>query len=197
MLMVQGKLISDEVISRQFLCDLSACKGACCWEGDFGAPLEAAEMDTLDNIYEEIRPYLGLEGRAVIEEAGKYVYYPEPEFQGTPLLENGACAYMVFDDAGIAQCGIEKAYDAGVITFKKPISCHLYPLRVNSEEALAFEAINYDDWEICSPACANGKRAALPVYQFVKEGLIRKYGLAFYKELDAAAHHSMEQSEEL
>lgn len=187
MLMVQEILVSDDVIEQQFMCNLKACKGACCWEGDFGAPLEEAELKTLNRIYDQLTPYLTEEGKKVIEEKGKYTYFEEPQEYGTPLLENGACAYMTYDENGVAQCGIERAYKEGVVDFKKPISCHLYPIRVNKDENGFFEALNYDRWDICSAACAKGKETQIAVYQFAKDALVRKYGLAFYEELDAAA----------
>lgn len=189
MLIIQDILVSDDLVETQFLCDLKACKGACCWEGDWGAPLDKAELHTLEMIYEDVKPFLTQAGIEVIEEQGLYVYYEEPKDYGTPLLENGACAYMTYNEIGIAQCGIEQAYLAGKIDFKKPISCHLYPVRVKENPEQGFEALNYDEWEICAAACNLGKKAALPVYQFVKDALIRKYGTAFYEELDAAAKH--------
>ena len=187
MIIVKDILVSDDLIKEQFMCNLNACKGACCWEGDWGAPLEEEEMKTLDKIYRIIKPYLSKEGRKMISQKGKYTYYDEPGEFGTPLLENGACVYMTRDHRGIAQCGIEKAFNDDVIDFKKPISCHLYPVRVKAEKDLHFEALNYDRWEICSAACEKGKENQLPVYRFVKEALIRKYGQDFYDELEAAA----------
>ncbi|MEM9917233.1 MAG: DUF3109 family protein [Bacteroidota bacterium] len=189
MIIIQDILISDDLIERQFLCNLDACKGACCWEGDFGAPLEETELEVLEQIYEKVAPLLTEEGRKAIEEQGKYTYYEESEEFGTPLIKSGACAYMTYDERGIAQCGIEQAHKAGTIDFKKPVSCHLYPVRVRSEKGLNFEALNYDRWDICQAACISGKKAQLPVYQFVKQAIIRKYGESFYEELDAAARH--------
>ena len=189
MLIVQDILISEDLVEVDFVCQLSACKGACCWEGDFGAPLEEAEKHTLSQEYEEIRPFLTDAGRACIEEAGLYTYYEEQEEYGTPLLENGACAYLTYDELGIAKCGIEKAWEAGATTFKKPISCHLYPVRVKSAKEVGFEALNYDKWDICSAACSHGKKLQVPVYQFVKDALIRKYGAVFYEELDQMAQY--------
>ena len=196
MIIVKDILVSDDVIEEQFMCNLNACKGACCWEGDWGAPLEQEELDTLNKIYRTIKPYLSKEGRKVISEKGKYIYYEEPKEFGTPLLENGACAYMTYDLNGIAQCGIETAHKDGVIDFKKPISCHLYPIRVNSNEGLNFEALNYDRWDICSAACEKGKEFQMPVYRFAKDALIRKYGSEFYDELDAAAQFIDSQKKE-
>lgn len=187
MVIVQDILVSEDVLTEQFLCNLNACKGACCWEGDFGAPLEAAELDTLVNIYEAIKPFLLPEGIKVIEELGQYVDYPELGGPGTPLLQNGACAYLTIEANGIAKCGIEKAYEAGATDFKKPISCHLYPIRVTATPELGFEALNYDVWDICSAACTAGKQEKLPIYKFVKDAIVRKYGEDFYEEMDAAA----------
>jgi hypothetical protein len=186
MLMVQDILISDDVIEQQFMCNLNACKGACCWEGDFGAPLEDTELKILDQIYDQLKPYISEEGKTLIDQKGKYTYYEEPKEYGTPLLANGACAYMTYDKNGIAQCGIERAHREGVVTFKKPISCHLYPIRVNKDENGFFEALNYDRWDICSAACSKGKEMKIAVYQFAKEAIIRKYGVEFYDELEAA-----------
>lgn len=187
MIIIKDILVSDDLIEEQFMCNLNACKGACCWEGDWGAPLEQEELDILNKIYRTIKPYLSKEGRKVISKKGKYTYYEEPKEFGTPLLENGVCAYMTYDLNGVAQCGIENAYKDGVIDFRKPISCHLYPIRVNSEEDLHFEALNYDRWDICSAACEKGKELQMPVYRFAKDALIRKYGVDFYDELEAAA----------
>ena len=187
MLIIKDILVSDDIIEEQFMCNLNACKGACCWEGDWGAPLEKEEMEILNEIYKIIKPYLSKEGRKIISEKGKYIYYEEPGEFGTTLLDNGACAYMTYDLNGIANCGIEKAYNEGLIDFKKPISCHLYPIRVNAEENLHFEALNYDRWDICAAACEKGKTYQMPVYRFVKDALVRKYGQEFYDELETAA----------
>lgn len=187
MLVVQGKIISDAVIEEQFMCNLEACKGACCWEGDYGAPLEAEELQTLERIYEHIKPYLDAEGISVIEKEGLFTYYKEAKEYGTTLLKNGACVYMTYDQLGVAQCGIEQAYNDGATDFKKPISCHLYPIRVSADKKTDFEALNYDRWDICSAACKKGAEHKMPVFRFAKAALIRKYGKAFYEELEAAS----------
>lgn len=189
MLIIQGKLISYDVVEEQFMCNLEACKGACCWEGDFGAPLETEELHTLENIYELIKDYLSPEGRAVIEAEGTYAYFKGQKDYGTPLIANGACAYMTYDEKGVATCGIEQAYNDQKIDFRKPISCHLYPIRVQKEKKTDFEALNYDRWDICSAACEKGKAHKMPVYKFAKSALIRKYGADFYEELEAAASY--------
>lgn len=189
MIIIDEILISDQVYKQQFLCNLNACKGACCWEGDFGAPLETAELHTLEAIYEDVKPFLQEEGIKAIEEKGLFTWFEEPKEYGTTLLENGACAYMTTDKLGMAKCGIEQAYKAGAVDFYKPISCHLYPIRVNKEEDLNFEALNYDEWDICSAACDLGKKEQLPVYKFVKDALVRKYGEGFYEQLDETVKH--------
>ncbi len=196
MLIVKDVLVSDEIVEEQFICNLKACKGACCWEGDWGAPLETAELHILEQIYEHVAPYLSEEGKAVIKEDGLFTYYKEPKEYGTPLLKNGACAYMTYDEIGIAKCGIEQAYLAGATDFKKPISCHLYPIRVTENKKTGFESLNYDEWEICSAACQLGKKEQVPVYRFVKEALVRKYGEAFYEELDMIAKYVLREEEE-
>ncbi|MBI5914832.1 MAG: DUF3109 family protein [Bacteroidetes bacterium] len=189
MVLVQDILVSDEVLREHFRCNLNACKGACCWEGDFGAPLESEEMETLEKIYGRIKPFLRQEGIEAIDNQGLYVYYANLKGYGTPLLEGGACAYLTFEKNGVAKCGIEKACEAGITTFKKPISCHLYPVRVSKNEAAGFEALNYDQWDICSAACTAGKKEKLPVFRFVKDALVRKYGEDFFAELEAAAEY--------
>jgi len=188
MVIIQNKLISEDIFKVQFLCNLKACKGACCWEGDYGAPLEQVEMDTLDKIYEDIKPFLQGTSIQQIEREGKYVYFEEAKEFGTTLLDNGACVYMTFQN-GIAKCGIEEAYRAGVTDFKKPISCHLYPIRVSRNETNGFESLEYDEWEICKAACALGEKEQLPMYQFLREAIERKYGTEFYKELEAAGNY--------
>ena len=193
MIIVQDKLVSDDLVEEQFICNLSACKGACCWEGDSGAPLEEAELPILDSIFEQVKPFLSPAGIQAIEEQGKYLWYEEAGEYGTPLVAQGPCAYMTLDGSGVAQCGIERAHRAGAIDFIKPISCHLYPARIEKNEEVGFEALNYHRWDICSAACELGKKEQLPVYQFLKEALIRKYGPDFYEELDGAAQFLKEK----
>ncbi|PHN04691.1 DUF3109 family protein [Flavilitoribacter nigricans] len=187
MIIIQEVLISEDVVEEHFICNLDACKGACCWEGDFGAPLEAEEIEILEREYERIAPFLDEAGKEVMAAEGLYSYYKEEQDYGTPLLENGACTYLTYDENGIAKCGIEKAYEAGATDFKKPISCHLYPIRIERAAKTDYDLMNYDRWDICSAACALGDKHRVPVFQFVKEALIRKYGSAFFEELVAVA----------
>ena len=140
-----------------------------------------------ENIYEDIKPFLSPAGIAAIEYQGFYTYDEKEDTYATPLIDGGPCAYMVYDEEGVAKCGIEQAYYAGKTDFKKPISCHLYPIRVREDERVGMKALNYDRWDICSAACSLGREQQLPVYRFLKEAIIRKFGEDFYDELDAAA----------
>lgn len=186
MIIVQDKIVSDDVVEENFICNLSACKGACCWEGDYGAPLEDNELTILDTIYEDVKPFLSPAGIAAIEAQGKHAWY-KGVGHGTPLIDGGPCAYLTYDALGIASCGIERAWHAGATPFRKPVSCHLYPIRTTFFDATGTEALNYDRWDICSAACTLGDKEKVPVYQFLKEAIIRKFGEDFYEELDGAA----------
>ena len=187
MIIIDNILVSEDVLDQQFVCNLQTCKGACCWEGDWGAPLENKELDTLKIIREKIRPFLTEESNAVLDKGGPFSFYEEPKKFGTPLLPNGICVYLNFDEKNVGQCGIEKAYTAGIVDFIKPMSCHLYPVRVTEHKELDFIAINYDVWEICSTACSLGKSLKVPVYSFVKNALIRKFGGKFFQQLKEIA----------
>lgn len=181
MIEVNDVIITDAVISEQFVCDLSKCKGACCVEGDLGAPLEDKELDELDKHYDAIAPYLSEAGRKEIEKQGKYIMDWEDEFS-TPTINDRECAYAVYDAKGVLGCGIENAYNDGKIDFKKPISCHLYPIRIT--KLSIGTALNYDEWSICSDACTLGQSLKVPVYKFLKSPLIRLFGEAWYEKLD-------------
>ena len=184
MIQIDDKLISEDLFSEEFVCNLAKCKGICCVEGDAGAPLDEDETKILDEIYPKIKPYLRPEGIQAIEEQGTYTL----DFEGdlvTPLVNNAECAYVIFDEKGYTKCAIEKAYEDGVIDWQKPISCHLYPIRIT--EYSNFSAINYHEWDICSDACTLGKELGVKVYQFLKKPLIRKKRQEFYQTLSEAA----------
>ena len=193
MIVIQDQIIvSEDLIDEHFICNLSACKGACCVGGDGGAPLEMEELGILDDIYEAVEPYLTAEGKQAIEEQGRYVLADEEsEYStfATPLIGGAACAYINYDALGVAQCAIQQAHQKGAIDidFPKPISCHLYPIRITPSEH--YDAVNYSRWELCSAACELGEKHKVPLFQFLKEPLIRKYGTAFFNELEAAAKH--------
>ena len=184
MIQLQNTLISEDIIEKEFVCNLSKCKGACCVEGDAGAPLEDDEAKTLEDIFPELKPFLRPEGIHAIEEQGTWITGQDGEKE-TPLVNGSECAYVIFDENGITKCGIEKAHEAGAVDFKKPVSCHLYPIRVKSYSE--FDAVNYHKWPICSDACVLGKELEVPIYQFVKDALIRKYGEDWWSELDGVA----------
>jgi hypothetical protein len=181
MIVLQNTVISDDLKDRFFVCNLEKCKGACCVEGDLGAPLEAEELQVLADNYEQIKPYLSEAGRQAIEKQGLYIKDWEGDYSTTTIGDR-ECAYAIYDDNLTLKCGIEQAYLDGKISWKKPISCHLYPIRISKYDG--FEALNYDKWSICSPACSFGADLGVRVYQFLKEPLIRKYGAAWYQELE-------------
>ncbi len=180
MILHQNTLLSEALLKEKFVCDLEACKGACCVRGQSGAPLEVEEARTLSQIYNQVQPYLPQSGIHAIEKQGKFVK-DEDGGQSTPLVENKECAYTVFEK-GIAQCGIELAWKAGKTNFQKPISCHLYPIRITPLAEI--DALNYEEWDICKAACSLGKKLNVPVFRFVKDALIRKYGQAYYDTLE-------------
>jgi hypothetical protein len=197
MIVIDDILVSDLVIENQFVCDLNKCKGACCIEGDGGAPLEKEELKILDDIYDIIEPYMSEQGKQAVAEKGRYVEEADDEYTGfgTPLIGNtGACAYVTYDEKGITKCTIEQAFLEGKIDFKKPISCHLYPIRVKEYKTVT--AVNYEVWDICSPACTLGAQLKVPTYQFVKEALVRKFGEEFYVQLEGAAQFKNKNSKE-
>lgn len=183
MIQVQDKIISLDVFEKHFICDLTECKGACCVQGDSGAPLSKEEEKKLDDIYEKVKPYMRKEGVFEIENQGVAVYDADGDLT-TPLVNNKECAFADFEN-GITKCTIEKAYLDGEIDFKKPISCHLFPIRV--KEYHDFDAVNYEEIEICKSACDCGSKLKIPLHVFLKEALIRKYGDAWYEELLEAA----------
>lgn len=186
MIAIDDILISDQIVEEQFVCDLSKCKGGCCVDGDAGAPLEKDELSRLNEIYEEVLPYVSAECRAKLKKE-RYVY--DKEFGWvTPTIGNGMCAYAMVDKKGIVKCGIEQAYNDGKVDWKKPVSCHLFPIRIKKTNNA--ECLNYEPREdLCSAACTLGKSLKVPVYQFLKEAIIRKYGEEFYDALDASAIH--------
>ncbi len=177
-------IVSEEILQKEFVCDLNACKGACCVEGDAGAPLEKEELEELRINFDKIRPFLGEKGLKAIEEQGLFTTTEFGEHE-TPLIDGKDCAYVIYDERNHALCGIEEAYNQGASRFKKPISCHLYPVRIRQYSE--FAAVNYHKWEICDDACALGKALQVPVYRFVKQALVRKFGEKWYSDLEDIA----------
>ncbi len=187
MIIIGNTLISDEIITERFVCDLPVCHGGCCIEGDAGAPLLKSETGILESIFPKLRPFLEKAGVRAIEANGTWVTDPAGE-PVTPLVEGGPCAYVFYDEKGVAGCGIEKAYEQGHTDFRKPISCHLYPIRITCYSH--YDALNYHRWHLCDCARKKGKQLGLPVYRFLKEPLIRKYGEQWYEELTAWLDYS-------
>jgi hypothetical protein len=188
MIEVGQTLVHEDLIKEQFVCNLNHCKGACCIEGDAGAPLLHAELDTLEAIYPKVKPYMTEKGIATVDAHGTAV----KDFEGdwtTPCIDgNKECAYVILEN-GITKCAIEKAYEAGDIDWKKPISCHLYPIRITAYPE--FDVLHYDRWSICSGACSYGAELKVPVYQFLKDPLIRKYGAEWFNELEQKVQASL------
>ncbi|WP_034887488.1 DUF3109 family protein [Gillisia sp. Hel_I_29] len=183
MFQIGKTIVSEEIIQKDFVCNLSVCKGACCVDGDAGAPLDEEEARILKEIYPKVKPFLRKEGIAAIEAQGTSITGEDGELE-TPLINGADCAYVIFDKS-TALCGIEEAYNQGEVSWKKPVSCHLYPVRV--QDYSEFSAVNYHHWHICDDACSLGKELQVPVYKFVKEALIRKFGEDWYMELEKTA----------
>ena len=176
-------IVSEDIIEKDFVCNLAACKGACCIDGEAGAPLEEEELKILMDVFPKVKPLLRKEGIKAIEEQGLFTS-DEGEYE-TPLIDGKDCAYVIFDDKKTAKCGIEEAYNKKLIDWRKPISCHLYPIRIMNYSE--FDAVNYHKWPICNDACTLGKELQVPVYKFVKDALIRKFGKNWYLELEKVA----------
>ncbi len=193
MIAIENVLISDDVVEKQFVCDLERCKGGCCVDGDCGAPLTEEETHILADIFPKIKDHLPFEYVVEIEAQGTHVMDDEYGYV-TPTVNGGICVYGYTDELGIVKCGIEKAWKEGIIDFQKPISCHLYPIRIT--ESPGFEAVNYEPRKrLCRPACKLGNKLGVPVYQFLKAPLIRKYGEEFYNTLDTVAQKYYQEQE--
>lgn len=178
---VKDKIVSTQIFDKKFVCDLNACKGACCIEGNSGAPLTLDEIDLLEENIEKIMPFMRPEGIEQVEENGVF-YMDEDNEAVTTLVNGGECSFVYFDENNITKCGIEQAYNSGKIDFNKPISCHLYPIR--EKQFNDFRALTFDVWPICAPACACGDKLDVPVYRFLKGSIIRAYGEDFFEALE-------------
>jgi len=184
MFQIGKTIVSEEVLEKDFVCNISACKGECCVAGDAGAPVLDEEIKKLNEIYPKVKHLLRPEGVKAIEEQGTYTTSEFGEHE-TTLVNNKECAFVTFDENGITSCGIEQGYNKGLVDWKKPISCHLYPIRVQDYEE--FSAVNYNTWDICDDACSLGKELQVPVYKFLKNALILKFGENWYLELEKVA----------
>jgi hypothetical protein len=195
MIIIDHVLVSDQVVEEQFVCDLSKCKGGCCEDGDAGAPLENKEKEYVKDFFEIVKPYMTKEGIKEIKQVGPYLY--DREFGWvTPTIDGKICAYGYKDKEAIIKCAFEQAYNDGKIPWKKPISCHLFPIKLSkSKSDPGIEYMNYEPREdLCKAACSLGKKLKVPAYVFLKESIIRKYGETFYETLDATAAHLKEKN---
>ena len=179
MILVGDKLLSEEIFDKQFACDLNACKGACCVEGEGGAPLTEEECAILDEIFDDVKHYLSEEGLKEIEQTGLFAVGQDGGLE-TPLLSGRSCVYATKSPNGTLHCGIEQAFRDGKTSWKKPISCHLYPIRI--KELVDFTALNYHKWSICEGARVCGAAKEISVLEFCKEALVRRFGLEWYAE---------------
>ncbi len=182
MIAIKNTLISEDVLEKKFVCDLTACKGACCVEGESGAPLDEEELGLLEDVLEEVKPYMNEKGLKVLNKKGPYIIDGDGDYTTTLVAPNKECIFVFFDENKIAKCAIEQAYREGKTKWHKPISCHLYPIRITKYKD--YDAVNYHSWNVCKPACECGAKLDVPVYKFLKEPLIRKYGKAWFKQLD-------------
>ena len=195
MIIIDHVLVSDQVVEEQFVCDLTKCKGGCCEDGNAGAPLENKEKEYVKDFFEIVKPYMTKEGIKEIKQVGPYLY--DREFGWvTPTIDGKICAYGYKDKEGIIKCAFEQAYNDGKIPWKKPISCHLFPIKLSkSKSDPGIEYMNYEPREdLCKAACSLGKKLKVPAYVFLKDSIIRKYGETFYETLDATAAHLKEKN---
>jgi hypothetical protein len=181
MIAIQNTLVSEDLLDKKFVCDLNTCKGQCCVAGDSGAPLDKEELEILEGVAEKVKPYMTKKGVKAIEKKGTWVKDSDGDYTTTLVSEGAECAFVFFDKQKIAKCSIEQAYLDGKIKWQKPISCHLYPVRITKHKN--YDAVNYHKWDICKPACECGAKLNVPVFQFLKEPLIKKYGKSWFDEL--------------
>ena len=186
MIQIGKTILSFDIFESHFLCELSVCKGACCVDGDSGAPMTEEEALMIETYYPDFEKYLSEENRQEVEIQGTSVIDKDGDLV-TPLHNGRECAFTFFDEDGITKCAIEKAFLKGEIPFRKPVSCHLFPIRIT--EYSDFDALNYQQIGICQPGRECGSKNKLPLYQFLKEPLIRKYGEEWYKEVEIAAEY--------
>jgi len=182
MIIIDNTIVTDEFLNAEFACNLACCKGQCCVDGDAGAPLEPDEAGIIENEIETIKPYMRPEGIATVEGNGVFDY-DEWGNLVTPLVNDAECAFVYFHENGTALCAIEKAFLEGKTPFRKPISCHLYPVRLIEKDGFVY--ITYHEWSVCVPAKRKGQRDGTKLYKYLKEPLIRKFGEEWYDKLIA------------
>ncbi|MDD4820443.1 MAG: DUF3109 family protein [Flavobacteriales bacterium] len=191
MIQIKNTLISDDILTECFVCDIQKCKGECCIAGDSGAPVDENEKSIMEKILPEVLPYMTEKGRSTAEKLGAWVVDSYDQTSVTPLVDGKECAYLVKNEQGISLCAIEQAYNDGKIKFRKPISCALYPIRLSP--LMSFTALNYHRWDVCKDACALGEKLKVPVYKFLKEPLTTRFGRNWYAELEITAREYLKQ----
>tara|TARA_B100000809_G_C15089508_1_gene512659 strand:- start:49 stop:633 length:585 start_codon:yes stop_codon:yes gene_type:complete len=189
MIQINDTVVSEILLEKKFVCNLDKCMGACCIEGDAGAPLEIDELEKLENVLPHVKEYLSEKNIAALEK-DLYTVDSDGEFV-TQLVDGKECAFVFYDQKGITKCSIEQAHLDGKTDFKKPISCHLFPVRLNTYDS--FIAVNYAHWDICDDACSFGEQLGVKTYQFLKEPLIRRFGQEWFEELELVDKHLNEQ----
>lgn len=191
MFLIQDTLVSFDVLEKEFCCALDTCRGCCCIEGDAGAPLSQEEEQKINDILPVLLPDMTTEARAVVAAQG--ISYTDPSGEKvTSIVNDKDCVFARTDHQGWCYCLIEKAYNAGKIDFKKPISCHLYPIRLT--QVGEYTGVEYHRWDICHCARILGKKQHIPLYRFLKEPLIRRFGEKWYDELCLTAEEWKKQS---
>ncbi len=181
MIDIDNKIVHFDIFNKCFICDICKCKGICCVEGDSGAPLSKEENEKIKEILPIIYDRLTEDGKSVIDKKGTSMIDIEGDLTTTIYGKSGACVFTQYEDNGTAYCAIERAWEEGIIKFRKPISCHLYPIRIKKYKD--FDAVNYDVWDICKDAPILGDEKEVKIYQFLKEPLIRKYGEVWYEDM--------------
>ena len=190
MIEIEGKVVNTEIFRRRFVCDISKCKGTCCYDGDSGAPLEKEELDKLAEVYPSVEPFLSDREREEIARQGLWVTDADGDYV-TPIIEGRECVYTNREADGTWSCAIEKAFREGKTKWRKPISCFLYPIRVSRSSK--HEWLNFHEWEVCRPAIELGEKIGIPAYKFLREPIIEKYGESFYKELETVEQELISQ----
>lgn len=191
MVQIEDAVVSLDIIEKEFSCDIFACKGSCCVAGDSGAPLEPDEILAIENAMSSISNFLSDQSLETIEKSGIAVIDSDGDLV-TPLLNQKECVFVFFKN-GVAECAIEKSWEKGICTLQKPISCHLYPIRLKKYDS--FTAVNYHSWEVCNPAIKNGKTQQKHIYEFAKSALVRKFGEEWYHQLCLAADYVLQKNE--
>lgn len=185
-------IVTDELFTQKFVCDIGSCHGACCIEGDDGAPLTMGEVEIMERLLPEVLPYMTEEGKQIVKNEGIY-HLDEEKEPVTNLMKDGACAFVYYDEKGIAKCSFESAFRDGKTKWKKPISCELFPIRAKNFEQ--FTALNYQQIAICEPGRVFGEKLGVPLYQFLKEPITRAYGEDFFHQLEIVAKELENQNE--